>query len=248
MARIAAIYRHPVKAIGVEPLAEVTLRAGCTLPGDRAWAVAHEAARLDGEGHWAPCLNFLRGAGAPELMAARVETDAAGGRVTFTHPGRPKISLDPERDGQSLIDWVAALVPDGRARPARLVRAEGRGMTDTPFPSVSLLSLASLAALSRAAGRELSPLRFRGNLWLEGLAPWEEFAWMGREIRLGEARLRIVERIERCLATAADPETGRRDTDTLGLLEAHLGHRDFGLYAEVVRDGRVARGDRAELL
>lgn len=46
--RVAHIRRHPVKSHGSEPLAQVALTAGRTLPGDRRWAIAHEAARTDG--------------------------------------------------------------------------------------------------------------------------------------------------------------------------------------------------------
>ena len=40
----------------------------------------------------------------------------------------------------------------------------------------------------------------------------------------------------------ANPETGRRDADTLGALDA-LGHQEFGLYAEVVAGGTIRCGD-----
>jgi uncharacterized protein YcbX len=46
-ARLAQIWRHPIKGHGREALPAVTLSAGATLPFDRAWAVAHEAARLE---------------------------------------------------------------------------------------------------------------------------------------------------------------------------------------------------------
>ena len=90
--------------------------------------------------------------------------------------------------------------------------------------------------------------RFRGNLWLEGLAPFAEFDLVGREIRVGGAVLRVREPITRCKATTVDPATGVRDADTLGALEAGWGHQDFGVYAEVVEGGRVAVGDAAETL
>ena len=41
MATVAALYRHPIKAIGREEVDEVDLIAGQTMPGDRLWAVAH---------------------------------------------------------------------------------------------------------------------------------------------------------------------------------------------------------------
>jgi uncharacterized protein YcbX len=90
--------------------------------------------------------------------------------------------------------------------------------------------------------------RFRGNIWLDGLPPWDEFDWLGLDIRIGEAVLRIRERITRCRATEVDPRSGQPDTDTLGALQAGWGHRDFGVYAEVLSGGRIAVSDQVELI
>jgi uncharacterized protein YcbX len=119
------------------------------------------------------------------------------------------------------------------------------GMTDSAFPSISVLNRASLAALGERLGKPLAMERFRGNVWLDGLQPFEEFDLVGRELRLGEAVLRVRQRITRCVATTVDPETGVSDADTLGGLEAGWGHKDFGVYGEVVAGGRVAVGDPA---
>jgi hypothetical protein len=105
-----------------------------------------------------------------------------------------------------------------------------------------VLNLASLRVLSARLGRDLSMHRFRGNLWLEGLAPWEEFDLIGRDITIGPVRLTVRQRITRCKATTANPETGRFDSDTLGALQDGYGHQDFGVYAEVTSDGRIETG------
>ncbi|PTW40830.1 MOSC domain-containing protein [Rhodovulum kholense] len=246
-ARLARIYRHPIKGHGAEALEAVDLEAGRTLPWDRTWAVAHEASRTDGTG-WAPCAHFSRGAKAPQLMAIGARLDEAAGQVTLTHPDRPDLTFSPDNEGAALIDWVRPLMPGDRAASTRIVRAPGRGMTDSAFPSISLLGLASLAALSDRVGQNLSPLRFRGNFWIEGLAPFAEFDWVGQKLRLGRAVIEVRERITRCLATAANPETGERDADTLGALQAGWGHKQFGVYAEVIEGGRVALGDAVEAL
>jgi uncharacterized protein len=248
--RIAHLWRHPIKGHGVEAVERTTLEAGGTMPWDRIWAIATEGARLaPGATHWAPCANFSRGAKSPALMAIRARTDETTGRLRLTHPDRPAIEVDPDdpADQARLLDWAAPLVAPGRGRPISVVRA-ARGMTDSAFPSVAILNLASLAALSDATGRHLAMERFRGNVWLGGLEPWEEFGWIGREIALGGARLRVVQRITRCKATGVDPDTGRPDADTLGTLELGWGHRDFGIYAEVIEGGPIAVGDPARVL
>ena len=241
-ARIAHIWRHPIKSHGREALDRVRVTEGTSLPWDRTWAVTHEASKTDGTG-WAPCVNFSRGSKAPSLMAIAARLDEAAESVTLTHPDRPDLTFRPDNDAAAFLDWVAPLMPADRAASAGLVRIEGRGMTDTDFPSISLAGLGSLRALSGKVGRPVDPRRFRINFWVEGLAPWEEFEWIGREIAIGGARFRVEARIERCLATTANPDTGRRDTDTLGALEDGWGHRDLGVYLVATGSGEVAIGD-----
>jgi uncharacterized protein YcbX len=246
-ATLAHICRHPIKGHGREDLASVRLSEGACLPFDRHWAVAHEAAQLTGG--WVPCANFARGAKAPTLMAITSELDESTRTVTLRHPDRPAFTFRPDdpADLPAFLAWIAPLVPPDRAQPTRIVSV-GRGMTDSDFPSVAILSLASLRDLSARMGHDLTIHRWRGNLWLDGLEPWEEWGWIGRTLRIGEAELRIEERITRCRATSADPQTGVIDADTLGGLQSAYGHQDFGLYATVTKGGAIATGDRAMLL
>ena len=248
-ATIASIQRHPLKSHGREELAEVTLTAGQGLPWDRRWAVAHEAAKIN-EGSWSPCQNFSRGSKAPRLMAISARLDEAAARLTLIHPDLPEISFRPDDadDQARFLDWVRPICPVDRAQPARIYSIPVRGMTDTDYPSVSLLSLASNRALSDQMRVPLSPLRWRGNFWIDGLDPFAECDLIGRTVRLGAARLEIVEPIVRCLATTANPATGERDADTLGALQSHHGHQNFGVYARVIDGGAVRQGDRLEVL
>lgn len=250
-ATVAGIERHPIKSHGREALAQVTLKPGEAMPWDRHWAVAHDAARLDPAAlAWAQCVNFSRGAKAPALMGIDATLDEMTGTVTLTHPQRPSLQVRPDdpQDQARLIDWVRPLCPPDRAQPDRVVTLPQRGWTDTDYPSVSLLNLASNADLSARMGIDLSPRRWRANIWLRGLTPWVEEDWAGRRFALGDATVEIVERIVRCVATTANPATGIVDADTLGALQAARGARTMGVYARVVAGGRVAVSDRLEPL
>ncbi|KIN62219.1 MOSC domain protein [Sulfitobacter noctilucicola] len=244
--QITALYRHPIKSHGRESLDHVTLIEGQSMPFDRRWAVAHEAAKVE-EAEWVACANFSRGSKAPLLMAVNATLDEASGQITLTHPDRPTITVHPTRDEKALIDWVMPLVPQNRALPAKVVELPSRGYTDSPYASLSLCNTASHAAVETLAQTPLSPLRWRGNIWFDGVPAWEEFGWVDRDVRLGAAVLRIKEPIVRCLATTANPETGERDVDTLRTLNI-LGHQNFGIYAEVITGGAVAVGDSLEIL
>jgi uncharacterized protein len=151
------------------------------------------------------------------------------------------VAPDDPTDHPALLAWADRLIPADRARPAFVVRG-GVAMTDSDFPSVSVLSLASLAELGQRMGIDLSIHRWRANLWLEGAAPWGEWGWIGQRFRLGDAMLEVVERITRCVATSVDPETGTVRGDTLAALEQTYGHQDFGVYARVITGGEIATG------
>lgn len=241
---VTGIWRHPIKSHGREQLEQVEMIAGQTMPGDRVWAVAHEASKADGS-EWAPCSNFSRGAKAPQLMAVTARLN--GNQVTLSHPQKDDLTFDPDGDVSGFLDWVRPLMPADRAASARIVKVPGRGMTDSDFPSVTLCNMASHRAVSQRLGRDLSVHRWRGNIWFDGLAPWEEFDWIDRDVRIGDAVFHVRERTTRCMATTANPETGQRDADTLGALET-WGHQDFSVCAEVIQGGTIRTGDAVTLI
>ncbi len=247
-AHLAHIVRHPIKAVGWEEVTKADLAIGQGLLGDRRWAVAHEAARLEA-GVWGPKQNFLRGVSAAELMAVRARLDEKN-RITLSHPQRDDISVvmtnPSERD--ALVAWLQPLWPDNRPAPRSIIEAGDQPFTDIPTPHVSLLNLASNRTLGQRLGRDLSIHRWRGNLWVNGLAPWEEFDLIDRHLRIGQAELKIEMRITRCCATCGNPETGKVDADTLGALSDGYGHEDFGVYARVVKGGAIAKGDAVIVL
>lgn len=241
------IWRHPIKSHGVEALNSVALTAAKTMPFDRAWAVVHELSKADGS-KWVPCGNFSRGSKAPSLLAIKAVYDEDENIITLTHPDLSEISFDPDTGSDDFLNWVRPIMPAERTGSARIVPAVTRGMTDTDYPSVSLCNLASNHAVGAALGMDLSPLRWRGNLWLDGLAPWQEFDWVGKRVRFGQAELEFKEHITRCMATTANPATGLRDADTLGALQENWGHKEFGIYGVVVKSGKIALGDEIEVL
>ncbi|MEM6637598.1 MAG: MOSC N-terminal beta barrel domain-containing protein [Pseudomonadota bacterium] len=246
-ATVERIWRHPIKGHGHESLDAVVLEVGKTMPWDRTWAVAHEMSRADNT-QWARCANFSRISKVADLAAISCRLDTAREIVTLSHPKRPDLTFRPEDDTEAFLDWVRPLMPEDRAASARFVRVPGRGMTDSDFPSVTLCNMSSHRAVEQKIGRRLSKRRWRGNIWMDGLGPWEEFEWIDGEVRIGEAVFLVRERTDRCPATGANPETGKRDIDVVGALEDGWGHHDFSVRAEVIKGGRVALGDTAEAL
>lgn len=243
--RLAHIVRHPVKSVGWQEIERAALTRGRPLPFDRLWAVATEAAETQAElDVWQPKLRFVRGAAEGRLQAVRATFDERTQAITLSHPDRETFTGVLPQAASALLEWLRPLWPDTRPAPSRLVsRSDGGALTDVPEPYVSLLNLSSNTALATKMGLDLSIHRWRGNLWLDGLPPWEEFNWIGREIQIGSARLKIEKRITRCVATTFDPISGIRQGETLDALTQGWGHQDFGVYGRVIATGEIAIED-----
>lgn len=246
--RLAHIRRHPIKSAGGEDLDRVTLTAARRLPGDREWAVLTDAgernaqtSQQDGEpDRWLPKSCFLRGVQAPGMQA--IIGGWSDGQLVLRQPTQDDLTIDPATDGDRLIDWLRPFWPADAPPPTRLVRGAGI-WTDQKWPWISILSLASLADLESRTGQPLGLHRWRGNLWVDGWAPWAERDLIGRILRIGDTELRVTAPVGRCDATCANTETGTRDIDMLATLESLYGHTDFGIFAEVVTGGDITLGD-----
>ena len=122
----------------------------------------------------------------------------------------------------------------------RFFGRDGHSFSDVARKVVSIINLASVAAVENATGVPVNPLRFRGNLYVSGWTAWHEFDLVGQMPRLSgkTAQLKIVKRIQRCAATDVDPDTGIRDLTIPRTLLENFDHTDCGVYAEVVTPGR----------
>lgn len=246
MPQLTAITRFPVKGLGPDQLETVGLTAGCTLPHDRRWAIENGPGPFDPDspGH-VKKKHFLMLAGQADLARLACRYDAASQTFEVT-PGDNRtisVSLDDPDTHPPLFGALEALLGDAVRGPLRIVHAPGQAMTDIPEPHLSIINAASVRHLSDKTAHDLDPLRFRGNLLIDGLAPWSEFDWIGRTLRIGEARLKVQRRIRRCAATSVDLQRGVRNIDVPRALFEHYGHMDCGVYASVETGGRISCGD-----
>jgi uncharacterized protein YcbX len=252
---IDSLFRYPVKGLTPEPLDRVALEAGHAFPADRLFALAKPSGLYDAD-NFVPLskrdyyvlLNTDRLAG----LAARFDPET--GRMRVTVQGHPVLEADlgtaeGRQEFVELYSRVADL-PDG-VRPV-LAQQPGYNFTDNAndgprmMNTISLINRASIRDFEARIGRELDPLRFRANVYLEGLEPWAERDWIGRELRLGDeggVTVRVVEETERCAATEVDPMTARRDVPVVRLLHENYGHEIMGVFAEVLSTGGIAPGD-----
>lgn len=252
MAAIADLYRYPVKGLSPEPLTAMTLSATQGLPFDRDYALALGTTEFD-PGRPEPLDKgyFLMLRNNEALAALRTRLDAVTHNLAIEHAERELFSADlstPEGRAATEAYFADYLGPATKGSP-RVVRAEGHKFTDASVLSpvmmraVSVINLASVRALEEATGRDLDPLRFRGNIHLEGLEPWVELGWVDQSVQIGAVRFRGLARTPRCAAVNVNPATAERDANLPRAIRQHFGHVDLGVYLEVLEDGELRIGD-----
>jgi uncharacterized protein YcbX len=248
---VAALYRHPVKGFTPEPVAAAALKAHQGFPEDRLYAVENGPSGFDPD---APAFisktRFTVLAQIPEL--ARIKTRYDDGVFTAEADGRGTAICDLRSDAgrSALAAWLETAIGPGHLRgPLKVVHAPGHRFMDHPKGAVSIVNLASVAALGRKLGKPLDPLRFRANVYVADWPAWAETEFSpGLRLRLGGAQVVLFKPIVRCVATHVDPATGVRDIEVVDALRTLEGHLHCGLYVHVVDGGVVSVGDAVEVV
>lgn len=243
---IAALYRHPVKGFTPEPMARAQLSAGAPFPCDRLYAVETGPSGFDPEAPaFVPKQKFAVLAALPQVARAATRYDEETQVLSASAPGLPDLSarLADEAGREALADWLTRLLGDEARGPLRVLQAPGHRFMDHPRGDVSILNLASVRDLEQKLGREIDPLRFRANIYVEGWPPWVENQWAGASMMVGWAQAQVFKPIVRCAATDVDPATGVRDMEITKALFDHYGHMFCGVYVHVTREGAASVGD-----
>jgi uncharacterized protein YcbX len=263
-----SLLRYPVKSAAGERLQQVDVAAG-GFRGDRTWACLDATDGTVGSakhpGRWGRLLNVratIDEADAEDPPVTvhvsgqkhRAGTDEANAGLS-EHLGRP-VSLSravPENarlrrllpDEQALVPtWMGGVAGEEMVTDVAGARPGGRFVD---FAAIHLVTTSGLAELARRAGRaDVAAVRFRPNLVIDLPANPEP----GSELRIGDVTLRVLMPTPRCLVPGLVDGTVPPDRSLLSTLArdyqtrlAGLGRAAcFGVYAEVLRPGRLHVG------
>jgi uncharacterized protein len=246
LATIRAIYRYPVKGLSAERMPSAVLAAGETLLGDRRYAIENGPSGFDPAAPaYLPKQRFLMLMKNERLARLDTSFEDASGTLVIRDNGREATRghLGTPLGRAAIEAFFAAFCSEELRGPPKILEARGHSFSDVARKVVSIINLASVEKIAEFVGRPVDPLRFRGNLYVEGWPAFGELDLVGREVAIGSARARIVKRIVRCAATNVEPTTGIRDLDIPKSLLQTLGHSDCGIYAEVIAAGEIKAGD-----
>ena len=241
----------PVKGLRLRQLdeAEVTVDG---IPGDRAFFL------VDPDG---TMVNAKR---LGPLVTVVADHDAVVGRLALRFPDGREVAGDVELGepvdvrffgialrARPVRGLFSAALSDHAGAPLRLVAAppERPGVDRGRDGAVTLLSRASLERLREEsdADDEVDARRFRMTFGVDGVTAHAEDGW--RDVRVGEALVRVTGNVGRCAVTTRHAETGIVDFPTLHHLAAYRRTVEtteplpFGVHARVLEPGRVRVGD-----
>ena len=248
MPTVARLSIAPVRSLGLQHPTEIDVTAAGVTEDRRFYLVDHSGRLVD---------RLVVG----ELVQVAAQTDPDGTRLRLTRADGEVIddevrTADPIETpmyGRTAIGhvvvgpWAEALSAFA-GRTVRLVRCDQPAGTRAGNPT-SLIGDGTLRALAESmAIPSIDGRRFRMLIELADAPAYEEDAWVGCDIAVGEAVLHVTKPDARCAITTQHPESGTRDLDTLRGIIAARGlrdgkHADLGVLADVTVPGRIRVGD-----
>jgi len=245
MISVSKIYHYPIKGLSAQPLSRIALEIDKPFHQDRIFALVRPGAPIDrNEPRWAKKGLFVMLMLEENLARVNTHLDLDSFLLTVKQGNQHimSVQLAAEMDRTKLENFLWQLLPTLPAPPT-LVRSNGGHFMDKPDNVISLINLATVRSLEERWGVKIDPLRFRANIYIDGAEPWEEFNWVGSEIRIGDTVFAVDRKNGRCGATNVNPITGRRDLDIPSSLRAAFGHKNLGVYLIVRDGGEIAIGD-----
>jgi uncharacterized protein YcbX len=245
-AKIAGLYRYPVKGLSAEQLPSVALGVGQTFPADRRYAIENGPSGFDPAAPaWLPKSQYLMLMRNERLAGLQTRFDDASNLLTVREGGKVVARGDLETaEGRATIEaFFTTNFASELKGPPKILSGGGHSFSDVAKKVVSIINLGSVAAVENMVGLPVHPLRFRANMYVSGWPAWHEFELLGQRLAIGQARLKVIKRITRCAAVNVDPETAVRDLDIPTAIMRRLGHNECGVYAEVIAGGAIAAGD-----
>jgi uncharacterized protein len=248
---VEELFVYPVKGFSPQPLERVALQPGKGIPHDRAFAFARPDGKYrPGTRVGLPKQEFFalvsdhRFAGLDTYLDT--DTHVLTARVAGHDVLEADLNTEEGRDRAvrfftRVLDLPAGVTP-------LLGREPGRRFTDAAVAGdeamdwISMVNLASVRDLESRTGTVIDRLRFRANVFVDGLPAWSELDAIGQEFDLGGVRVRCVRQTARCAATEVDPVTGRRDLPVVTMIDRTYGHQIMGIYLEVLTAGVLEKG------
>jgi uncharacterized protein YcbX len=259
-ATISSINYCPVKSVSFQSIEKCEIKKDVGIIGDRIFAFAKdldlEQAKLfekspaERKGKWNKVLTLKN---SPVLNKYNFLFKKNKLILIFKNKEILTINASELSERQLLSNKILEL-ENSLKKPIVLMKNEESPFFDTSISnkvdfinSVSLLNIQSINDFQKKIDKKVEISRFRGNICVDGIKPWEEQEWVGKTIKINNVSFKVEKKIPRCVAINLKPQTDDNSLNLLQALKKTYNHFDMGIYLTALDDGKINIGNSVVL-
>ena len=258
-ATISSINYCPVKSVSFQTIEKSQIKKDVGIIGDRIFAFAKdldlEQAKLfekspdERKGKWNKVLTLKNSPALNKYNFIFKEE-----KLTLTLKDQEILSIDINQlsEREALSNKIIEL-ENSLKEPIVLMKNEELPFFDTSISnkvdfvnSVSLLNIQSINDFQKKIVKKVEISRFRGNICIDGVKPWEEQEWVGKIVKINNVSFKVEKKIPRCVAINLKPQTDDNSLNLLQALKKTYNHFDMGIYLSALDDGKIEVGNKIE--
>jgi uncharacterized protein len=258
-ATISSINYCPVKSVSFQTIDKCEIKKNIGIIGDRIFAFTKgldleqtklfEKSPAERKGKWNKVLTLKNSSVLNKYNFLFKENKLT---LTFKDKKILTINVNELSERQLLSNKIVEL-ENSFKEPIALMKNEESPFFDTSISSkvdfinsVSLLNIQSINDFQKKIDKKVEISRFRGNICIDGIKPWEEQEWIGKVIKINNVSFKVEKKIPRCVAINLKPQTDDNSLNLLQALKKTYNHFDMGIYLSALDDGKIEVGNKIE--
>ena len=250
---VSSVHFCPIKSLSFQSAETLIIKKDVGIKEDRIFAFSRglnelDAKRVEKYPRERELIHFLTLKNSPDLnkYVFKYENEA----ITIVKDNKEIISY-PIEEKENLSKKLLELEPD-LPNPTYLLKNELFPFYDTTNSSsvsntISLINLNSIKDFSEKINKEIEYQRFRGNIYVKDLNPFEERNWINKIISVNNTKFKVLKNIPRCSATNLKINSKVADINLPNMLKKSYGHIDMGIYLAPLNNGQVKVGEEINL-
>ena len=248
MIKIENLFYSPVKSISFEESESLNVLTDRGIESDRIFAFvqnldSNSIKNLIEDPKSRKLNNFLTLKNSPELN--QYNFTYAKNKLILKKKDEIIISINPfsKNEKKLLCDKINQIIL--KDKKLDLLMDEKNPFFDTmPNNSISLINKKSISDFSNKISTNIEIQRFRANIYIDGIAAWEERDWIGKTININNIKFFVSDEISRCSATNLKPSTDIVTINLPNQLKKTYDHINMGLYIVPQQNGVISKEDK----
>ncbi len=248
MIKIENLFYSPVKSISFEESESLNVLTDRGIESDRIFAFvqnldSNSIKNLIEDPKSRKLNNFLTLKNSPELN--QYNFTYAKNKLILKKMDEIIISINPfsKNEKKLLCDKINQIIL--KDKKLDLLMDEKNPFFDTmPNNSISLINKKSISDFSNKISTNIEIERFRANIYIDGIAAWEERDWIGKTININNINFFVSDEISRCSATNLKPSSDIVTINLPNQLKKTYDHINMGLYIVPQQNGVISKEDK----